>query len=50
MQCPMCKHPAVDVTLTGHLAVHRIYGKDRYTFCPMSGEAVEVAVRWTEVA
>ena len=39
--CPICVQEAA-LNKAGRFAVHRIWGKDRWTFCPMSGEPVPV--------
>lgn len=37
MRCPIChQHP--DITPAGTFAMHRVEGKDRFTFCDGSGE------------
>lgn len=43
MRCPICCQ-GVDLTKAGYFAMHRIHGKDRWTFCPMSGEPVSAEV------
>lgn len=44
MNCPICRQ-TVRLNNSGRFALHRIAHKDRYTFCPFSGEPAESAVR-----
>lgn len=39
MRCPICYQDET-ITRSGFFPLHRIANKDRYTFCPMSGEPV----------
>lgn len=44
MKCIICKLNC-DLTPEGRFPIHRVPGADRYTFCDMSGESAELAVR-----
>lgn len=39
MCCPICRQYET-ITRSGHFPLHRIANKDRWTFCPFSGEPV----------
>lgn len=47
--CPICYQDAA-LNLSGRFATHRIWGKDRWTFCPFSGEPVPGAESTVGVA
>lgn len=46
MICVICRQDA-PLNRAGRFSLHRLWNRDRYTFCPMSGQPVPVPVKET---